>query len=720
MSIRGNMQEDIHLKQYLWTLYKRRWTIVTFLTCVVAIAAVYSFTQEPVYKGTAQIIIEKENPNIVDFKEIYAVDASSQDFFMTQYNILQSRFLAKNVVERLGLDNDLKHEPAAGGQNPGILSSILFWRKKRIDSKEDLVSSFLDGLEVEPVRNTRIVKISYYSGDPSFAAEAANTVVSAYSENILDSKIEAVHGATDFLQKKIDEQRKKLEESELLLQQYKEEFNIISLGDKENITVAKLAELNSDVLRAENARVEAEMRYRQAKAIEDMPDMIESIPKVLSNPLITRLKGEEAKILSDLSERSKKYGEKHPKRITYKEKLRTNRESLDKEIKKLVKFLKNEYDVALAKESTLKGALDEQKAQSQQLNKLSIAYGVLLRDVDANKQMYEILLTRLKQAGITGGIQSTIVRVLDRAVAPTVPVRPNRAGNIIVALVFGLMGGVGIAFFLEYLDNTVKTPDDLSRYFQIPYLGPVPNYEDEISSEGGERPLVMLRYPMSAASEAYRGIRTAIVFSSSIEREKKTILITSTGPSEGKTVTAANLAVTIAQSGARTLLVDADFRRPSLHRMFGLPRDTGYSNVIVGKAGLDEAIKATSVPKLDVMTSGHMPPNPAELFGSESMRNTIKVLKERYDHIIFDSPPVLGVTDPVILSTEVDMVLMVINTGKVAREAVHRSVEQLADVGANLAGAILNRIRVGKDSYYYYQYSYQQYGKEEDTDRASA
>jgi capsular exopolysaccharide synthesis family protein len=697
-------------------MYKRRWTIAAFLTGIVAVVTVYAFTTEPVYRGTAQILIEKENPNIVDFKELYAIDASSQDFYLTQYNILQSRFIAKKVMEKLGLYEGDGHNPGSGKNKSGVLAAVLFRKKPGPDKKESLINGFLNRLKVEPVRNTRLVKISYDSTDPSLAAEAANAVVAAYSEHILDTKIEALHGATDFLRKKIDEQRKKLEESELLLQQYKEEYNIISLKEKENITVAKLAELNSDVLKAENVRVEAEMRYRQAKAIEDKPDMIESIPKVLSNQFITGLKTQEANLASELSEMSKKYGKKHPKIITLKEKLRSTRESLTKEIRKVVTFLKNEYEVVLAKEETLKKALEEQKEESQRLNKLAIAYGVLLRDVETNKQMYEILLTRLKQAGITGGIQTISVRVIDRAFVPRDPVKPKKGFNIFLSAAFGLFGGIGIAFFLEYLDNSIKTPDDLSKYIQIPYLGPVPNYGAALGSDIKERPLVTLGYPKSSVAEAYRSIRTAVVFSSSTEREKKTILVTSAGPSEGKSLTASNLAITIAKAGSKTLLIDADFRRPSIHRIFGVSKGTGYSNMIVGKAGLDDAMRKTDIPNLDVITSGHIPPNPAELFGSESMRKTIDLLKEKYDHIIFDSPPVLGATDPVILSTEVDMVLMVIRAGKTAREVIRRSTDQLNDVGAKLAGAVLNDIKVGKESYYYYRYSYSQYGEEGGTE----
>jgi exopolysaccharide transport family protein len=717
-----NISEDIHLRDYLWVMYKRRWTIIVFFAVLVTAVTVLSFTLTPIYSATAEIIIEKENPNILDIKELYAIDTTAQDFYQTQYKILESRFIARMVIDKLGLRENDEFNPWAGTDGKGIVEALAFWKRSDNNAYEErqLIERFINALSIEPVRNTRLARIHFESQDPGLAAQIADTVVEAYIEHTMESKIEAVHGATDYLSRKIEEQRKKLEESELLLQQYKEQYNIISLKEKENITVAKLAELNSDVLKTENARIEAEMRYKQAKEIAGNPEQIEAIITVVQNPFINKLKADEANLLNELSELSKKYGEKHPRIITVKEKLKATRENMNSEIIKIVNSLKNEYNVALAKEESLKSALEKQKEESQRLSKHAITYGVLLRDVETNRQMYEILLTRMKEAGISGGIETTNVRVVDSADVPYEPVKPKKGLNILLAAIVGLFGGTGIAFFIEYLDNAVKTPDDLKRYVGVPYMGPIPNFgsqnEETSSAEGS---LIVHEDSKSIAAEAYRGIRTAVIFASP-DSGNKVLLVTSAAPSEGKSVTASNLAVSMAQSGKKTLIIDADFRKPRLHRLFNVSKEKGFSNLIVGATELEEVINKTDIPNLDVIPCGHIPPNPAELLGSKNVRKYLNVLKERYSMIIFDSPPIMAVTDSIVLSTLVDDVLLVVWAGKTSREVVRRAAEQLRDVRANLIGAILNNITVGQESYYYYQYYYSYYGDKKSKESSSA
>ncbi|MGA1868103.1 MAG: GumC family protein [bacterium] len=707
------MEEEIDLRDYLWVIYKRRWTIISIVTITLALGTVYTLTSIPIFRATTQILIEKENPNIVDFKELYTVDATTQDFYQTQYKILESKLLAKKVIEKLHLRNNEIFNPRPKQKKFHISGSIFAMNEREVQEtyqdsphiSEFMANKLLGDITVEPVRNTRLVKIHYESEDPILAASIANAIVDSYIEHNLETQVEATYGATDFLNKKIDEQRKKLEESEILLHKFKEQHQIISLKERENITVAKLAELNSDVLKAENERVEAEMRFNQAQEIQDDPEMIESIPKVLSDAFITTLKTDEARLARELSELSKKYGDKHPRIISIKEKQRTIRNKLNTEIKKIVNYFKNEYEVALAKEKTLKKALSELKDESQALSKHAITYNVLLRDIEINQQMYEILLTRLKETGITSGIQPTNVRVLDKAMVPRSPVKPRKRLNILLSLITGLFGGIFSAFFLEYLDNTVKTPDDIKRYLQIPYLGPIPSYD-------GNDTLITLHEPKSTAAEAYKGIRTALIFSSSTS-EKKTLLVTSAGPSEGKSLTVSNLAITMAQSNTKTLLVDVDLRKPRIHKIFNISKEKGISNLLVGESSLDDVIKKTDIPNLDIITCGHIPPNPAELLGSGNMKENMRLFRARYDKILFDTCPLLAITDTVILSTLVDEVLLVIQAGKSSREMIRRSIEQLNDVKANLLGTLLNNITTGQESYYQYYYYY--YGEGEST-----
>jgi capsular exopolysaccharide synthesis family protein len=718
-------EEEIHLRDYLWVIYRRRWAIITFITVVLAVVTVKVFTMVPIYRASTQILIEKEQPNILQFRDPYVADLGDS-FYNTQYKILESRFLVSKVVERLNLVNDprfSRQETGKGGDLRSILAGLLGWvtggdagegqHPEEESLKERITGYLLDNLKVEPVRNTRLVKIYFEDEDPVFAARVANALVETYKEHNQRLKLESLRGATEFLNRKIDEQRKKLKESERLLQEYKEKHNILSLKEKENITVAKLAELNTDVLRAENKRVEAETRYRQALKIQKNIGMVEAIPQVVSNPFINKLKSDEANLLREMSELSRRYGKRHPKMITITEKLKTTRKKLNHEIRKVVTLLENEYRVALAKERTMKKALEKLKREAQDLGKRAITYNVLLRDVETNKEMYNILLKRLKETNITSGIQTSFVKVIDRAEPPKRPYKPKKRMIILLSFVVGLFGGVFLAFFLEYLDNTVKTPDDLKRDLQLPYLGPVPHFSSETASDGEKMAdLVAYLDVKSTISEAYRGIRTAIAFSSSKEGRNSSLLITSPGLAEGKTITASNIAVTFAQSETRTILVDADMRRPRLHKVFGLSRDTGLSSFLVGASKLEDIISGTDIPNLDLIVAGYIPPNPAELLGSENMKRLLALLKEKYERIIIDSAPVIPVTDSVVLSAEVDQTLLVLNAGKTSRGAALRSVEMLRDVKANIIGAVLNNIKVGKAGHYYYQYYYYYYGEE--------
>ncbi len=698
-------EKDIHLKDYLWVIYKRRWIIIAFFLTLVAVVTIHSFIAIPIYRATTQILIEKESPNILDVKEIYAVDTTTQDFYQTQYKILETPFLARKVIKKL----KPKFTSESKEDKFSIYNTIFFWKTEEVssDEMEEVVLDFLKQVKVEPIRNTRLAKIHFDSKDPELAALVANTIINTYIEHNMETKIDSIHGATDFLNKKLDEQRKKLEYSELALHKYKERNNILSLKEKENITVSKLAELNSDVLKAENKRVEAETRYKQAEKIQDNPELIESIPQVLANPFITRLKTDEATLSKKLSELSKKFGKKHPRIIILEEKLKTTRSKLRKEIKKVVSLLKNEYEVFLASERTLKKALKELKDEAQLLSKRAIVYNVLLRDVETNKQLYDILLTRLKETGVAGGIQSTLVKVIDEAKVPNKPIKPRKRLNILLSIIVGIFGGIGLAFFFEYFDNTVKTPDDIKRYVQIPYFGPVPSYKNEMEIS----PLVTLKSTKSTASEAYRSIRTNILFSSS-EKTQKVLLITSSNVGEGKTLTVSNLAVVMAQAGSSVLIIDGDLRKPRIHNIFGFPREEGLTNLLVGTSELENLIRKTDLPNLDIITCGHIPPNPAEILGSDNMKKNLELLKDRYDKILIDAPPVMPVTDAVILSTLADEILLVIQAGRTSRDVIGRSIEQLRDVNAHLLGAVLNNIEVGRDSYYYYQYYYYQYGED--------
>ena len=696
-------ERNIDIKEYLWIFYKHRWTILTFFVVTVALTFVYNILAQPEYRSSTLVLIEKENPNIVDFKEIYAIDVTSKEFYQTQYSILVGRFIAREVIDKLGL---WEHPEFARKRPDDIAEDMSEAELKQFEiaRKERVINRFLERLNVQPVRNTQLVRVSFVSATPAIAAKVANAVVQTYMEYTLSTKIKANVGASGVLRRQISEERKKLEESEKLLQEYKEKYKIISLEEEKHITIQRLAAHSTDLVKAENERIEAQAKYQVAIGMLEDPDHAGSIPEVMQNTFITKLKTDEAVFLEDLSEISRKFGSKHPQVMALNDKIRTVRGKIFDEILRVVDSLKSQYDVTLRKELALKEELLRLKEESQNLGKHVVAYNVLARDVQTNKQVYEVLLKRLKETNISGGMQTTNVRVLDPAVPPASPFRPRHMLNLLLAIAFGLFMGPVIAVAFEYLDNSIKNPEDVDRYLKIPYLGPVPNFHEQENSAPGNRGamLVTSQDPKSIAAEAYRSLRTSIIFSSPDDR--RTLLVTSANPSEGKSVTSSNLAVTMAQNGARTLLLDMDFRRPVIHKVFGISQEKGLSNVLVGDAELEDVLTHTKVPNLDIIPSGHIPPNPAELLSSEGLSVYMDLLRDRYDRVIIDSPPILSATDPVIISTYVDEVLLVIKTGETSRELVHAAIDKLKHVKANLLGTVLNSVMTGQSNYYQYQY----------------
>ena len=476
------------------------------------------------------------------------------------------------------------------------------------------------------------------------------------------------------------------------------------------MTAQKLAQLNAQVVDAEAIRVEAETRYQQALRLKGSPDLLDSIPEVLNNELIRQIKTMEVDLFKRMSELSKKYGRNHPQMVAIEAELKTLERRKQQEINRVINSLKNHYEVAVAKEESLKLALANQKKESLELNQKAIQYSVLNREVESAREMYNLLIKRFKETTLTEDMRTGNIRVIDQAEVPRSPVKPNKKLNLLLGLIVGLVAGTGLAFFFEYLDNTIKIPDDLKQHLKIPYLGPTPLIE--VAGNPGDKgslstDLVCLHAPKSTASESFRGIRTNILFSSA-EGAPQAILVTSPGPREGKTLTTTNLAVAMAQSGSKVVLVDCDLRRPKIHSLFGVSRERGFTNLLVGNAELDTTVISSQVPNLDLIVSGPLPPNPSEMLGSTRMADLLAELRKRYDRILIDSPPITAVTDSVILSKYVDGVVLVIRAGDTVREVAKNALNQLQAVCAHILGGILNAVDIGKDKYYYYYY-YQYY-----------
>ena len=736
------IEEKIDLRDYLRVILKHRWTIITVFWVIVITVTIHSFTATPIYKATTRLIIEKENPNVVSFQEVMAVDASGTDYYQTQYKIIESRTVARAVIKSLHLDQIEEFVPQP---RDDFVSSLIRSVKETINAWIDsiaslfktdaelspdtsgeyepdfeLVSDFISRIGVEPIRNSRLVDVGFEAKDPVLSAKIASALAQAYIDQNLETKLKAVQDAAKWLHGRIDEERAKVETAEQALLRYKEKHDIITdfTSDVEQVTAQKLAQLNTQVVEAEAKRVEAETRYKQAQAVVDTPEMLGSIPEVLSNELIQQIKAMEIGLYKRMSELSKKYGQKHPQMLAIESELKTLQKRRADQVGQVIHSLRNEYQVALARENSLKDALARQKKESLELNQKAIEYSVLQREAESAKQMYELLIKRFKETSLTEDMRTGNIRIVDRSEVPKDPIKPKKKLNILLAVILGLVTGTGLAFFFEYLDNTIKTPDDIKRHLNIPYLGAIPEFNtDQDEGPDGEIngkvnwELVTVHSPKSTASEAYRGIRTGILFSSA-ESEPQVVLVSSAGAEEGKTITTANLAVTMARAGSKVLIIDCDLRRPGLHKIFGIERELGVTNILVGNNAIKDALVQTEVDNLYVIPAGYIPPNPSEILGSKRMTELIETLRKDFKRIIIDSPPVTAVTDATLLGRLADGVILVVRANDKARELVISGLEKFKAVGAHLLGTVLNAVNVGKDSYYYYQYHYYYYGED--------
>lgn len=727
--------EQIDLRDYLRVILKRRWSIITVFAIIVVSVTIHTYAATPIYQATTRLIIDKENPNVMSIQEVMAVDASGTDYYQTQYKIIESRNVARAVIKRLNLDKNEEFVPKPrdnflANLKRSVQKTAAAFKKavvallrtrevsspqalKEHDSDYNLVSAFISRIEVKPIRNSRLVDVGFEAKDPVLAAKITNTLAQAYIEQNLDTKLKAVKGAVRWLHTRIVAERQKVEKAEQALLAYKTRHSIVTdfTSDVEKITAQKLAHLNTQIVEAESVRVEAETRYKQALALKGTPDMLDSIPEVLNNNLIQQIKSMEVELYKRTSELSKKYGQKHPQMVAIRAELKTLQKRKGYEIKRVVNSLNNEYRVVKAKEESLKAALAKQRKESLDLNQKAIEYGVLQREVESARQMYQLLINRFKETSLTESMKTGNIRILDRAEVSKSPVKPRKRRNILMAVLFGLAAGLGLAFFLEYLDNTIKDPEDIKRYLNIPYLGPVPVIAPNDDQDEDVPPeMVVLNSPKSTASEAYRGIRTGILFSSA-ESEPQVIMVTSAGPQEGKTITSSNLAITMAQSGNKVVLLDCDMRRPRVNKLFGISRNRGMTNLLVEKTDLKLTVFNTSIPNLHVIPSGPIPPNPSEILGSKRMEELIEVLRKNFTRIIIDTPPITAVTDAALLGKLSDGVVLVVRANRTVRDMAKTGLEQLRAVGAKLLGVVLNGVSMDRGSYYYYQYYYY-YGDE--------
>ena len=727
--------QESSLREYMRVLIKRKWLVISCIVGIFLAVAIASFHQTPVYEAAGQIAVNKADSNLITFKDSGPViDYYDQSDLDTEVRIIQSDLLALQVIRQLSLDR----RPEFGGQ-PEAKQANLAPDPLQADSKRAsaLLGVFHSNLHVSLIPNTRIIEIHYNCTNPQLAADIVNTLANTYVEQNFKTKFESTMQASDWLSKQLVDLQMKVETSQEKLVRYQKEHEILGNDEKQNITTEKLDEINKELTLAESDRMQKEAVYRQTQSSD--PEVVAAAivadsagGSANSSHLLGGLREQQAAIQIQMAELSTQFGPSYPKLAQLNSQLKEVNHQLQSEINKSVDHLRGQYLAALQRENLLHDSFEKQKQEANKLNESAIEYSLLKRDVDSNRTLYEGLLEKLKEAGVTAGLRSNNFRILAAARPPTLPVEPNIPRNLLFALALGVISGVGSAFLLENMDNTVRTPEQATALSGLPSLGMIPMGRTASLSSGGKRlaltsskeavETVTQARPQSQMAESYRALRTSLLLSN-LGAPPKVIMVTSARPQEGKTTTSINTAIVLAQKGVRVLLIDADLRRPSVHKNLGMGPRSGLSNVLTGSATLQQAVTVSPIlPNLYILPAGTPPPNPAELLASSIMRDLIAELREQYDHIVLDTPPTLSVTDAVVLSPRADATILVIRSGQTTKQALRRSRDILMQVNAHVAGVLLNAVDLtSPDYYYYYEYQgkYTHYYQEEPLDDGS-
>ena len=712
------LESKIDLRAY-WRVIRKRWPFVVLSTILgVAAAFVYTYRQPKIYEANCQILIESNAPQVLQVKDAVELGTGTmfapKEFYETQYKIIQSTAVAQRVAEKLGLTHDPDYA-AYTARGPG-------------GDTGNLARALARQVSVRPIKDTRVSQIIVRDTKPERATRLANTFADTYIESNLDYKLEGSRAANAWLSEQEVELRKKLEDSETALFKFKKDRGLLDtdLGEKQNMSEQILRHLNEKLAEIRMSRLELESTRALVQSAQDQADK-ESVPAIKGMESLEHLREGFLDFAKSKADLAGKYGPEHPRIKIVEAQMDTLNKAYQHEIDTNLKTFENTYQALVATEKSLVSMMEKEKQNAIELSKLSLEYKPFQRTAEENARVYELIAKRQKEIDLTGLLRSNNVRVLERAIVPGAPSSPKPMQNLLIALACGLGLGIALAFAIETLDNTLKTQIDVETFLGVPVLGLIPiigqgKAEGKSNGKSGDkdksgrdaqvrdRDLGVFREPRSLAAECCRSIRTNILFMSP-DHPVRTMVITSPSPQEGKTTTAINLAIAVAEAGGRVLLIDTDMRRPRLHRSFGVPNTVGVSTVILGNTKLEDAVKHTEIPNLDVLPCGPIPPNPSELLHTKRFQQVLEECKGRYERIILDSPPTSAVTDPAVLGNLADGVILIVKGATTTREAAAHARRQLISAKCRLLGVIVNEIDFSNPGYGYHYYYYRKYSR---------
>ena len=739
-SLRPWRIKALALREYWLILKRHRWLILGCAFTLLVCAGLYTFTRTPLYTAEATLLIERKTAQFLKVQDARAesTDYNSIEFYKTQYEILKSPSLAERVIRDEGLEThplftgDLK-EGEQAGLMAGLWDGAKKWAAafspaKVVDAdptatSSGLIASYLSLLMVKPVINTSLVRIVITTPDPALSARLANAHAFAYVRYGIDMRSQTNEEASGFLQQKLTELKGRVEQAEAALNSYRKDKGIISVDEKENVIIDRWLDLNKNLNKAEAERIglEAQIRSIRGRGFDE-------IPSVRENPVISGLKGELAKLEAEHASLSKEFKPGYPPLDSLKNRIDENRRRLQSEIQSEVRKIEVTYNAAKNNEAALRGTMEEQKQATLKLKDSAVQYAMLAREVETNKQLYDGVLQRIKEIGVAADVRASNIYLMGKAKAPLAPAYPDKRRSLMLGLLMGLAAGIGLAFLLERLDNTIKSPEEAEHYMQLPNLAVVPDFAllngknygygygarllNSVKAElpdtrpkHSENQLFVEHHPQSLVTEAYRSLRSSLLLSQA-GAAPQLMLLTSAASGEGKTTTLVNTAMVFAQMGVRVLIIDGDLRRPNCHRLLRMENGAGLAETLAGQMEWHEAIKPTTVANLFLMSSGAPPPNPAELLGSKKMHEILQQMREQYEFIFLDSSPVMAVSDAVLLSTMVDGTLIVVNR-QTPKPLVRKARNRLKTPHGKILGILLNRVdtRAGEYGSYYSHYA---------------
>jgi succinoglycan biosynthesis transport protein ExoP len=712
--------DDVHILDRLAVLYRYRYIALSVFVLTTLAIMIQGYTTLQLYQAQGRVLIDSERstavPGLQAMEAQYYEDP--QAYLNTQFKIIKGRDLTRRVVRKLQLGNYPEFNgTATPARTPltmlrdlkdrvlGLIKSdkalVEAPKPQEMPDEAGLIDAFLSKVGVVQVPDSRLVDITFQSMEPKLGAEAVNTLMKEYVEQNLAVKVQATEGTLEWLDAELKKQQAKVEESERALAQYRERQNAMSLDDKQNVVLTRYQKLNDDLLTARNAKARAQQQYEQVKNMA--PSEADTVPAVANHPAVSSAKAKLLELRRTRTELQAKWGPGHPRMKENATAIEEAERLILTETTRAIQTVKNEFDTAAQAERTLLSAVEASKADVADLGRKSVDYNVMEREAKSNHAVYDTLLQQEKELRVSSNSRANNVRIVDLAEVPKSPMAPAGRRTWLMSIAVGLALAVTVAFGLDYMNDTIKTPEDVNQRLKQPFLGLVP------SVRGDKHPLLASSHVPHDFGESFRALRTSLI-SKYAEPGTKILVVTSAQPLEGKTITAANLAMALAYGGARVLLIDADMRRPGLHRPLRLTNERGLSQVLNGQARVRDVIQRTVDPNLLAITAGKTPPNPSELLSSERMKTLLTNLAHgAFDWILIDTPPVLAVTDAVILAPAVSGVVYVIGAEMTRRRLAERALETILQANPKSVVVVLNKVDFSRNKYYYSRYYGHQY-----------